>query len=105
MGQVGRCTCALGHSFALQLLLVLRLAAAFTCSPPRDQVTCATLGDFYAALGGVQWSQVQGWQAAASGTGADYCAFAGVTCDANSSVTSMCEPPLQERGSGARLPP
>ena len=91
MGHATAHRVAFRCSAVLQLLWVLRAGAAFTCSPPRDPVACASLGDFYAALGGAQWSQRQGWQAAASGAGADYCAFAGVTCASNS-VTAMYAP-------------
>jgi hypothetical protein len=86
---------------ALLLLRTTAASAAFTCTPARDPVTCRTLGEFYAALGGAQWSQRAGWQAAAAGTGADYCAFAGVSCSADA-VTSMCVLAARER---VRAPP
>jgi hypothetical protein len=80
----------------LLLLLLLACAegsqppssASFVCCSGQDscggvvnsQATCAVLGEFYAATGGVSWSNNHGWAAAAAGTPTNLCSFFGAGC-------------------------
>ena len=87
-----------GAARALALLLLVAGAAAqvystllpaFRCV--RQDVTCATLGDFYAATRGQQWRNNSGWAAAAAGTVTDYCTLPFITCNATTgAVTKVC---------------
>lgn len=40
---------------------------AFSCDPGDDPVTCASLGEFYAATNGSGWVNAKGWATAAAG--------------------------------------
>jgi hypothetical protein len=99
-----------GWARLLLLLLLLPLAAAsgggaFTCRADRDAATCAALGDLFASSGGVMWHARDGWASAAAGAAADFCAFAGVSCDgATLAVTALCvaaPPAAHARAPGA----
>ena len=88
-----------GALFALAMCLCVAGAAgqvystllpSFRCA--RQDVSCASLGDFYAATRGGQWRNATGWSAAAAGTPTEYCTFAFITCNA-STVVRLCVSP------------
>lgn len=58
-------TAVLLHTYALLLLFTPPPAAAFTCSPQNDVVTCSALADFYTSLNGAGWKSNLGWSLAA----------------------------------------
>lgn len=60
-------TAVLLHTYALLLLFTPPPAAAFTCSPQNDAVTCSALADFYTSLNGAGWKSNLGWSLAAAG--------------------------------------
>jgi hypothetical protein len=73
-------------------------SAVFTCT--QVDATCASLGDFYASLGGPNWTNstvtvagvvtsTDNWNKAAAGIATSYCNFFGVTCTAES-ITKLC---------------
>ena len=89
-----------GAAVVLALLLAAstqQAHAAFTCTDtsPAGTVTCAALGDLYAATNGAGWETKTGWLAAAAGTATDFCTFFGVECstptlESSGAVTSLC---------------
>jgi hypothetical protein len=83
-----------GAAVVLALLLAAstqQADAQFTCTDTSaaGTVTCAALGDLYAATNGARWATQTGWLAAAAGTATDFCTFFGVTCTSGA-VTSLC---------------
>jgi hypothetical protein len=102
---------------ALLLASASSASAAFICT--QADTTCASLGDFYTALGGPNWTNsstvnaagailtsTANWDKAASGVATDYCTFFGVTCATTATATAtalkgsilkLCAPPTATR--------
>jgi hypothetical protein len=85
-GWAARCALA---ALAVAALAGGAHAQAFTCGAADAAAICAALGELYAATGGADWYNNDGWRDAAAGTATGLCSFYGVSCE-DGAVTSLC---------------